>query len=567
MLSTSGNIRRLQLSDVCFTANTGRAHFRHRLALVAESAEEAIGLLASFLAGQTAERLLCGRNVEHSPAEAVVGLARAYLRGEKADLSKLDYGPDPHRLALPTYPFQRQRYWIEAESSPPSGISHADRRSPESLHPLLGRRLPSPLPQKQFAVAIRTSDPDFLLDHRIGGQILMPAAGYVEMVLAAGKAVAGQAFGFVEELVLHEPMVLREPDDTSVQLILTDDDTGGFRFEVLSLPPMEPAGDGAWICHASGRLRPAGQADSQDVRVSVEALLGQFSDNLSGQEYYRRLAAMGLCFGPKFQGIERLWPGRDRSVARIRLPETLASRAEPYVVHPVLLDACWQVAGSMIGDEVPAGNGTYVAAGIESFRLYQPMQGSLYSVATRRVKEGEKSGALTVDVTVFAEDGRIVAETRGLSLQYTSLPQAGAQPEAGINDLLYEVRWDNPSHEGVNAATRPEDLRETRWLVFSDGLGVGGALAEQLRAAGAWCGQVYPGASFGLTQADTWQVDPARPEDLQRLLAEARAQDLHGIVHAWSLDSPSVADDDAAGPGGVWAAGLRELPFAGAGAG
>ncbi|MEN6451843.1 MAG: beta-ketoacyl synthase N-terminal-like domain-containing protein [Thermoguttaceae bacterium] len=131
------------LADVCFTANTGRGLFPHRLAVVTTSAAAARDALAAFAADvpdtepKSRERTAPGEVVRdgcllvHGVVESadgnltsptdepdrqamLAGLARLYVRGAKIDFAALDSDVPRRRVILPTYPFQRQRYWIDA---------------------------------------------------------------------------------------------------------------------------------------------------------------------------------------------------------------------------------------------------------------------------------------------------------------------------------------------------------------------------------------------------------------------------------------------------------------------
>jgi NAD(P)-dependent dehydrogenase (short-subunit alcohol dehydrogenase family)/SAM-dependent methyltransferase/acyl carrier protein len=81
------------------------------------------------------------------------------------------------------------------------------------------------------------------------------------------------------------------------------------------------------------------------------------------------------------------------------------------------------------------------------------------------------------------------------------------------------------------------------WLIFTDRQGLGQALAQQLELAGGRCRFVWPGQQYAAL-AEGWQVDPARPEDFRRLVAEALTGQpaWQGVIHLWSLDAGSPAD-------------------------
>jgi thioester reductase-like protein len=95
--------------DVCFTACTGRAHWPHRLAVAASGAAEARLLLGEYLTGDRDRDVLGSGGPD----------ASAYVRGD--DLRERFEQSGGQRVALPTYPFEQDRYWpVEVEGEPPA---------------------------------------------------------------------------------------------------------------------------------------------------------------------------------------------------------------------------------------------------------------------------------------------------------------------------------------------------------------------------------------------------------------------------------------------------------------
>ena len=128
-------------------------------------------------------------------------LVELWVKGMELDWSKL-YGEDkPQRLSLPTYPFARERYWIETTDTlqqPRTGSGVA------LLHPLLHLNT-SCLNQQSYRTSF-TGDEFFLTDHRVSTegdslQKVLPGVAYLEMARAAvEQAWGGRPEGAVLEL-------------------------------------------------------------------------------------------------------------------------------------------------------------------------------------------------------------------------------------------------------------------------------------------------------------------------------------------------------------------------------
>ena len=168
------------------------------------------------------------------------------------------------KVPLPTYPFQRRRYWVEASDMPPADIAAAER-----VHPLLGRRvyLAAAAERVQFESQLLASRPPFLEQHRVVGMPILPASGFFEIPLAAAREMDPHRDLAVEGMVLEQAMPFPQGVRRIVQTALKPD-AGAYRFELYSRPARS---GGAvqqlpWTLHASGRLaappnrsRPCGE--------------------------------------------------------------------------------------------------------------------------------------------------------------------------------------------------------------------------------------------------------------------------------------------------------------------
>ena len=175
-------------------------------------------------------------------------LAELWIRGVDVDWTGFDRHATRRKVALPTSPFERARYWL-APSSPAAARSSASGRS--SGHPLLGRRLRSAGRGAQFEAELGAGSTAYLEDHRVHDVAVLPATGFVEMFLAAGARVLGSAACRVEDLTLQEALVLPEQGGCTVQLVAGPIADGRMPCEVWSLVADEDRDD-AWRLHAIG---------------------------------------------------------------------------------------------------------------------------------------------------------------------------------------------------------------------------------------------------------------------------------------------------------------------------
>ncbi len=261
-------------------------------------------------------------------------LSTAFAGGATVDFGPLWAHRPPAFVDLPTYAFQRERYWLtDAGGGDVSTVGLAGAE-----HGLLGAVLEvAETGSTVLTGSLSVDSHPWLVDHTVLGSVMFPGAGFVEMVLrAADEADCGR----VGELTLHTPLVFEGHERVDVQVAVGGDRAGRREVTVHS----RAAGTStAWVLHATATVarEPAPAPPGWEAWPppgAVEADLGDF---------YDALAADGLRYGPMFQGVRRVWRDGEVRYAEIALPE--GASPEGFVLHPVLLDAALQVMahGSM----------------------------------------------------------------------------------------------------------------------------------------------------------------------------------------------------------------------------
>ncbi|WP_307841863.1 polyketide synthase [Streptomyces syringium] len=344
-----------------------------------------------------------------------------------------------HVADLPPYPWQRERYW---HGTP----EHWIRTSGDGVlvHPLLGERAPG-LEPRWYAAVERTRTP-WLTDHRIAGVVVMPAAGYVEMALAAAREVFGAGLpAEISDLDITRALALPwdAAMDIRVETSLSDED-GIFRIA-------SSVGEaGGWRLHARGRIRPLTAAPSDPVVTS--AVGKRLPRPFTGEELYAAMKRGGLEYGPAFRVLRDVHAGDSEVLAAYRC-EVPDGGYGGYIVHPALLDGALQ-AGTPLMLDTRTG---YLPAGIDRVRHWaRPAPQGLIHVRQRSRTTRE----VVWDIAVLGCDGAVAVELTGCRLhsvgpwntdrgkEYTSVLRAAPLPGQPVR------RWTPPSPSEVAAAAR-----------------------------------------------------------------------------------------------------------------
>ena len=366
----------------------------------------------------------------------VEAVARLYEAGATPAFEGLFAGESRRRIALPGYPFEHRRHWVD----------RARRRRSAGDHPLLGTRHESPRGETSFAGEIAVSDPAWLDDHRVFGRVLAPGSLFGAMAASAVWPEGGGSI-VVEDLQLRSPLVLldgeREDDPLQpardLQLLL--EDAGGAsrrHFEVFSRAP----GEEGWTLHAEGRAG-VDAAPPERARIDPQALTaGLRAEDVSA--FYRSKADEGVHLGPRFRTLRALWSGDGEAAGEVMLPESVDRRAAE--VHPVLLDGCLQVVATARKRSGLEDDGAYLVFGCDRFWLAEAMPERVFCHARLRPpSEAATSGdgpleVISGDLRIYNSDGVEIGGLSGYTVKRATRAALLSAAE-GVKDLLYEVVW------------------------------------------------------------------------------------------------------------------------------
>ncbi|GAB7142320.1 type I polyketide synthase [Mycobacterium riyadhense] len=277
------------------------------------------------------------------PAAVIHAVARAFVGGATVDWRAVV--GQANLVELPTYAFERRRFWLSGEAV---AADAAGLGLEASEHALLGAVVE--LPASGGVVLTGRLSPGaqgWLADHAVGGVVIFPGAGFVELAIRAGDEVG---CGLVDELTLAAPLVLPPTGSVAVQVVVGGPDESGAR--AVSVYSRADAG-ADWLLHAEGTLSPGTAKPTTDLSVwpPVGAVAVEIGDG------YEQLAERGYGYGPAFRGLNAMWRRGEEVFAEVTLPANAGVSVAGFGVHPVLLDAALHaVILTADAAEVPPGS-------------------------------------------------------------------------------------------------------------------------------------------------------------------------------------------------------------------
>lgn len=354
-------------------------------------------------------------------------LAASYVHGLPVD-PVAPLGDGPLTLDLPTYPFQRDRYWLDPGPGTPDlatvGLDATD-------HPLLAVAVDLPDGTGTVwssRVSVRTHP--WLADHSVWGRTLVPGTALLE-ILHEVSAVTG--CDRVAELTFEAPLVVPDGNGIQLRVTLNGPDTDGSRLvQIHSMPAGTEGAD--WIRHATGRVASTAEALPTDEAGSTLDLGGAWppegAQPVAVEGEYERFAEAGIGYGPAFRGLHAAWRRGDETFAEVQLPEEYGPEAARYHLHPALLDAALHAI--VLGDQFADGAHGMLPFAWTDVRLFAPGADRL---RIRIAPAGPES------VSVTATDGAGTPVLAAASLALRRVPADRIAAAVTGQATLYRLEW------------------------------------------------------------------------------------------------------------------------------
>jgi len=375
----------LNLADLAYSLQIGREPMQERLAVVAKDKQQLIQLLTNIKNDDVDDK---SENIYRGSVEGTSGvrkisidpealsnlfdsknlgkLAELWVRGERLEWENLYPHSKPIRIAAPTYPFAKDRYWVTDVNTPTKHSTHSHTQ----LHPLLSYNS-SNLKDVSFTSHLSVNE-FYAKDHQINGKTIFPGAGFLEMACISGAIAGVKKVRKIQDIVWIQPLLLqKEPEVIQISLKPNGDNAD---FWITSLNSQHEK-----VIHSEGIIsfkEASKNVIDADKIFSINGLIAQCTETLDGELYYQQFENAGFNYGTSFQTIQKLYLNENYALAKIQLAGNLKDSFDEYILHPCMLDGALQTAGAM----VRAGNSAepYVPFAIGELEILNAIPTSCY---------------------------------------------------------------------------------------------------------------------------------------------------------------------------------------------
>ncbi len=377
------------LRAIAYTLQSGRQEFEHRAAFVAGSVADLSARLEEYLrepSRPTRVAVLQSAIDAALTASDLQTLAGFWLQGAHIGWEKLCGDTPPRPVSLPTYPFAKERYWIETTSA-----------------------------SRSVTTTFTGAEP-FLADHHVDGVRIAPAVVLLELALAAARhVVEGEAAGrslILEHASWTRPLVVNGPTSITVHLQADGADRWWFEIHGDTTSGSHP------YAHGCARLVPQTAAPP---RIDLLELRARYEFTIQGEDCYAILERAGLRYGPGLRALRRLRTTRDdRTSALAWLTATQESPdSAGFALHPAILDSALHAVTGLMRH---GARGHALPFALDRLAVFLPIPSRARAWLRIQPASDADSGIVKVDVDLTDTDGRVCAQLTGLTLRKTETP-------------------------------------------------------------------------------------------------------------------------------------------------
>ncbi|MGN4848975.1 amino acid adenylation domain-containing protein [Bacillus cereus group sp. MYBK134-1] len=401
------------LAKMAYTLQTGREAMDNRLALIAADRQELTYLLSEFLSGNEPKdrwfqgRAKIGRKVAHQINRQgisgeeyetmLVELAKDWVSGAEVDWEVLYRDHKPKRMTLPSYPFAKNRYWIEELDKSlieqKEGNSHT-----EKIHALIDSNV-STFKEQKYMTTLQGTE-FFIMDHIIGNYKVLPGVVYLEMARVAGELASEKYVSSISNTVWMRPVeVANEPKQLLMTVNQVQDE---IEFEFYTMTEGHDK-----LIHTQGKitLNQDSRIDSQQS-VNIKSVLERTTERASKESFYAQIRNLGLNLGDNYRVVNEIFRNKRETLSQLIIPTALRGDLANIDLHPSLMDGAFQTA--IWGGYYDT---LHVPYELRRMEVFGSLPEECFVYAEREEEKGSLTGRANISITDM--EGRVLVRIEG----------------------------------------------------------------------------------------------------------------------------------------------------------
>gem|GEM_PF-508167 len=538
----------LSLDDICYTANTGRGHYSHRMTFIVEDLDSLKEKIKAVLYQKDEiifqnricygeHKIVSSKKENREKGEITEeqkyklteeikfklnkllkacqddfeSLLReiCYLYSSGADVNwDIFYNNKNHRkVHIPSYPFTRKRFWVDINLNNEDANKYT-YRSVE--HPLLNRCLSESFDRITYQSEFSVDNYWVLNEHKVAGAFVVPGTTYLEMIVQAGRKLFPESNIELKNTVFIMPLSANEEEMKEVQTIINLGEEY-HQFVIVS----KNSNNGKWEKHAEGHISVLDVSSNQVIDIQ------KIKKQCTGGELKRfsNAPGAGVETGARWKCTEDVYIGNNEYLASISIPQDYLSDMDSFIIHPALMDVAANLAIKSIGE------GLYLPWTYKSIKMFGRMPEKFYSYIKRKDNRNNHEVA-TFDIVLADKSGKVFSQIEDYSIKKVNISELKLRQ---INqNMYYEIGWIKEDR-----ATKNSVWQEGTTLVFQGTSKTSQSLLTRL------CNEiniirVEIGSEFKEISKDQFIIKQEE-EDYKKLFESVKDRGITRIIHMMSM--------------------------------
>lgn len=556
----------VSLKDMCYSANTGKDHYAHRLAVIFKDKDELMLKLDSVIDNgltknnmencyykvhkiiskksanaadgyidesekqeltDTANRLVNDYNSFKEDTNKLSEICKLYVKGADVDWQKLYSKEERQIISIPLYPLERTRYWTDPKISKISSQQFEEKMD----HQLLDYCLIKSLNETIYLTEFNVDRHWVLSDHKIMNSCVIPGTTYLEMARAAASFAINADKLELKDVFFITPLMVNEDETIKVHTIIRHTGNDNYGFTIASEHKSD--GETTWLKHAEGSIVVL--EDSADDTYSLEKIKNRNCEIIDYSNNAQENTYGVFSFGQRWANVIMANHGADEALVQLKLSEDIEGDLDTLLLHPGMLDNAMNYMSQSSENE------TYLPFTYKSFKFCRPMEKTTYSYITKKPNKTGNMETISFDVTLLNEDGVVLAEISDYVIKKVhNVGSAIASGSDSSNDY-YEMIWKEIEYSTIDRLEAREPV-----LVFKGKDQLVSRIVERLKNNVELI-EVEHGSAFEKVTDNRFMVGD-NEEDYERLFNELKEYRFNRIIHTFALsgDSVDTANDLAA---------------------
>jgi len=459
----------IDLANICYTASSGRGHYKYRLAMIIKSKEDYINRVYKILSKQietdTDENIFYGefkisdeRKLDREPEEITEKefkllnneareiikqvlnnitsdnefqfkkLCEVYAKGADINWDSLYEGERHSKVSIPTYPFSESRHWIEPNNK---NVNIKIKTNKTINHPLIDECLVNSMNVDVYSTLISVDRQWELREHALGNNNLLPGTTYIEIIREIGGKILETDALELRNIVFTAPLICNEGEHRIMHTVVEKKDDN-LLFSIVS----KNDNDKTWTKHVEGEVYKTKFIEVK--KTDIDMLKTRCTNELIIND--NTLDEAKVKIGSRWKNTKKIFIGEYELLVRMEFSKKYADELNSYYLYPSLLDGAVNAANAI------AGSNFYLPLTYKKAKFYKRIPETFYSYLKRNTLSNNSDEIMSFNITLYSDDGSVLAEID----EYIIKKVRDLELKKYKNDLFYNVEYRSSSIDGIS---------------------------------------------------------------------------------------------------------------------